>query len=138
MVSGSEVGIEYPMWTDSGIFCFFHRGFVHTVRLTLSAWMEHGPAVVRSQPIARVELSDRSPEEAQPDRVDRCRWRAAPEGARLVEIVSSADNLLPRNLYRKMSGRVRADLTEYSSAEAALVALSDGCLAWARLSPESR
>lgn len=39
----------------------FRRGFVHRVRCPCAAWLEHGPAIVRSQPIERVELSDRKP-----------------------------------------------------------------------------
>jgi uncharacterized protein (TIGR02996 family) len=46
---------------------FFRRGFVWRVHCTLAAWREHGPAVVRAQPIERAELSDRRPWVHAPD-----------------------------------------------------------------------
>ncbi len=39
----------------------WRRGFVHTVRCTCAGWLERGPAIVRQQPVQRVQLSDRKP-----------------------------------------------------------------------------
>lgn len=34
------------------------RGFIHTVRCPLAAWVEHGPAVVAAHPVERVVVTD--------------------------------------------------------------------------------
>lgn len=39
----------------------FRRGFVEKIRCTLDAWLEHGPAIVRAHPVARIGLSDKEP-----------------------------------------------------------------------------
>lgn len=39
----------------------FRRGFVAQVRCPLQAWLDHGHAIVRCQPVERVEISDKEP-----------------------------------------------------------------------------
>lgn len=39
----------------------YRRGFVESVRCTLATFLAHGPAVVRCQPVTRVDVTDRSP-----------------------------------------------------------------------------
>ncbi len=52
-------------WSDYGpgdkiTVLEWRRGFVHRLACTCAAWLEHGPAIVRQQPVQRVELSDKA------------------------------------------------------------------------------
>lgn len=53
-------GLKAPESFTSG-YTIRRRGFVETVRCTCAAWLEHGPAFVRQEPVMRVELVDKSP-----------------------------------------------------------------------------
>src|SRR4051812_27895900 len=57
VAGGGTAGIviERPDWCDT---VWTSRGFIDSVTCPCAAWLAHGPAMVRRQPIARVELSD--------------------------------------------------------------------------------
>lgn len=103
------------------------RGFVAEVRCTCADWMQHGPALVRRQPIERVVLIDCKP------------WQrgAAFEWWRF----DSNDNgvnrsdypcYLPDIIFRHLNKPWSIEWSRYSTEPAALDALSDACLAHAR------
>ncbi len=58
-----------------GIDYHFRRGFVERVSCPCAAWLEHGQAVVRQQPVQRVELSDRRPHVMELEGGDVVAWR---------------------------------------------------------------
>lgn len=48
---------------DLPVKALHHRGFAHTIRCRMSAWLKHGPAICEQHPIERVEISGKSPME---------------------------------------------------------------------------
>ncbi len=48
-------------WADTPADVFFSRGFVSRAACSCKDWLRHGPALVRSHPLERVEISDRKP-----------------------------------------------------------------------------
>ena len=50
-----------PRWEfnlDDFLACKFRRGFIEVVHCTCADWLQHGPAVVRAQPVLEVRLTD--------------------------------------------------------------------------------
>ncbi len=97
------------------------RGFVSRVRLTCAAWMEHGPALVRAHPIERVELLDKRPHHS--DGNPFWFWLRWSPGAGLPD--------LPKELWDVIHAW-KPDTFAWQSEQAAINALSAGCIAWAR------
>jgi uncharacterized protein (TIGR02996 family) len=99
-----------------------NRGFVESISCTCSAWLEHGPAIVRQHPVTKVVLTDKRPYGS--DNYDPGWAWAVEEGSdsppwRLPEVlVSLFDHRPPRFLYRSKS--------------LALDALSAACIVYAR------
>jgi uncharacterized protein (TIGR02996 family) len=102
--------------------CRFRRGFVAEVTLPLSAWMEHGPAMVRAAPLERVWLADR-----KPLRYDGSFFWLRHPG---VTFADDLPYLLPDDLAYVMSAAERRE--GWESEAAAREALSIACLKWAR------
>ncbi len=50
-----------PQWGGEDARFTFRRGFLSAVRCDLASWLEHGRQLVASQPVERVELSDKRP-----------------------------------------------------------------------------
>lgn len=55
-----EVGF---LSADAGAELQFRRGFIKAVTCTAQDWKDHGPAVVACQPVTRVTLSDKRPQD---------------------------------------------------------------------------
>jgi uncharacterized protein (TIGR02996 family) len=113
---------------------FFRRGFVESVRLPLAAWLEHGPALVASCPLARVGVTDREPLDAD-ETLSSLRVQPGWAGWYAWELDDYHDpEDLPEALWRLLPGDpVRVELWKwYPSAADARDALSAACLAFAR------
>lgn len=119
----------------------FRRGFVETVRCPLAAWNAHGPAIVRAHPVQRVELTDR-----KPLRIDsrlgvtpRVGWRVDDGGWATGDAEEDAC-LLPGAIFARLSApENKLTLSaNYPDGEAALLALSDALLTWAKLPEDDR
>jgi uncharacterized protein (TIGR02996 family) len=95
----------------------FRRGFVSEVTLPCAAWEGHGPALVRAAPVERVTLTGKQP--------FMHHWARYPGGAELSYEI-------PPGIYRNLRGRSPALVKPYRDDAAALDALSEACLAWAR------
>ncbi len=109
----------------------FRHGFVAEVCLSQAAWLEHGPALVQACPLEKVTLSDKRPLHYS-DQDGRWGWYGHTPHV-LVEEISHF--WLPGALFALLPGGLRSRSPHgrrYPSAEAALAALSDACLVWAR------
>jgi uncharacterized protein (TIGR02996 family) len=94
-----------------GVPVEFRRGFVEEVRCTLADWLAHGPAVVRCQPVTRVDVTDRKP--TYNSRVYLGRpawgwWDKSQYTSRARGQSSDAEDL-PENVWRQLPGRIRDD-----------------------------
>lgn len=129
---GESTGVTIP--TDAGdIGQVFRRGLVARVRCPLAAWLLHGPALAASQPLTRVELSDRRP--AQGGAGGRWVWfhedvQAGLGAARDMTI------RLPGAILGLLGGFDNGGISPhrvrfYNSRDEADDALSDALLAWA-------
>ena len=108
---------------------YFERGFVYKVRLSCQEWMQHGPALVRRQPIERVVLVDRKPY-----------YNAA--GAWIWVMTEGLGHpesaALPKPLYKSLYGfsdvisYIRGYRAAYHTESSALDALSAAALLYAR------
>ncbi len=113
----------------------FRRGFVHTVRCPCAAWLEHGPAVVRCQPVQRVELSNRK--SAWGDRLPHpsgwLRRLEFPSGQRQPD---ELPDILFDRLEEGPRGRfLNANWFDCEDEATAINALSAACLRYAREQP---
>ena len=127
-VYGIEVSTCRMKW--KGIDAIPTRGFISAITCTMSDFLSHGPAIVASQPIERVDISDKRPlplEEASgPDRNDVYWWQAGmfPEDESNLPIeISSA--------MHDMTG-IGFSYQSFPTESAAREALSKACLQWAR------
>ncbi len=112
----------------------WRRGFVHVVRCTCAAWLEHGPAIVRCQPVQRVELSDKSPIEYLSGLIGKFYWRWFDGSRRNDDNPSDQDaDELPGVLWQAMVAEVKD--WEFNTEAAAIDALSAACLRWAKEQP---
>jgi uncharacterized protein (TIGR02996 family) len=121
----------FPAWAESWQW---RRGFVEKVACTLDAWLAHGPALARAQPVGEVRLTDKRPL----TRADCYVWYA-PLGE-----PQRHPHWLPFRLARRLSGgrrAVRAPVgghawTRFYDAEAeALADLSQAAIALAKGTP---
>lgn len=109
----------------------WRRGFVESVKLPLTYWLKRGPALVRLQPLTRVEISDRRPFPA----ANSWGWFSS----NAFTEADVAAHTLPAALYAclqqvvpKLFGSV---YTAYPAQQVAVDTLSAACLAWARKEP---
>jgi uncharacterized protein (TIGR02996 family) len=116
-------GMPFGNWVTD-----FRRGFVAEVTLPLSAWLEHGPALVRAAPLERVTLADR-----QPSRWYRLGWGEWYWVRQAGPTLHVPDRLPPELCDLLSTGRVDEDgVMTYLSRERAEESLSAACLKWAR------
>lgn len=119
-----------------GWHCRWSRGFVSLVSCRLEDWLAHGPAVAKAHPLQRVELTDREPSDGHPvGQEDRERWGSgwgwwpvsdAEPTQEADEIPEPLWDLLPEPAGRNSFWKA------YPSTQAAIDALSDACVRWAR------
>jgi len=113
------------------------KGFPWLVRLPLAAWQEHGPALVRSHPITRVELSDREP----------CKylvtggygWSTDRPSRHDLSVGGTA--ALPHAVYVKITDyawSLGASVKVFESEKGAVDGASAACLAWAKAEAKRR
>jgi uncharacterized protein (TIGR02996 family) len=117
----------------------WRRGFARSVALACAGWLAHGPALVRAQPVEVVRLTDKGPTEYAPgggpsywrwfdgSRGSGRRYEDAPAGM-------TADELPGRlwEAYRRLAAARGLTWEHPAGAAAALDALSEVCLSWAR------
>lgn len=109
--------------TDAGqVRQFFRNGFVEFVKCPESAWLASGAEIVRQHPITKVVLTDKEP--AQDGSATPWDWwyseGVSAESARIAWIAGEKDlidKLIP---------------SSFKTREAALAALSDVAITWAR------
>ncbi len=107
----------------------YYRGFILRVRCACAAWLEQGLAVVRCQPVQRVELSDKKPTEYVAMGGSYWRWF---DGSRRDEPNppdQDADEL-PAVLWQAMCDEFT--VWEFLTEADAQGALSAACLRYAR------
>jgi uncharacterized protein (TIGR02996 family) len=102
----------------------YRRGFVAEVTLPCSAWLRHGPALVRAAPLQVVRLSDREPGENGSATVFF--WR------RWTEPLPAFPSDVPDAIFRLLEPVTVNHFATFPSRDAALDALSVSCLAFAR------
>lgn len=107
------------------------RGFLHTIRCPLAAWLEHGKAIAAAHPVERWELSDRRPEEIQRRGFKDVTWYYDTMG-------EGDEHCLPHDVFDLLSGQAEDSCAEryhwkdYREKEAALDALSAALVALSR------
>lgn len=121
--------VPKPLWAFNADHWDWSRGFVHTVRLPLQTWLDHGRAICAAHPVEVVEISDAEPLysglDLPPD-------RPMPEGF-YVWVKESVSQFVGR-----MNWEVPSELWidelggSFHSEEGALAALSRAALAFAR------
>lgn len=120
-------GEEYVPPAGSGMVWAYRRGFVEEVECPLRAWLEHGPALARRQPVERVVVTDANP-------VDHLRpgewwwWltNGPAESHTGCDIPSYLWACLRKPPVRHYWGR------RYNSEREAVDDLSAACLEWAK------
>jgi uncharacterized protein (TIGR02996 family) len=131
---------QWP-WREHTVHCPDHvedctvgGGFVEAVRLPLSAWMAHGPALTRAHPLTRVELSDRGPGRRRADGMGATQawewrlWHGSWDG---IGSAPQKPCWLPL-CFKNDTPEWAGDYALFPSPEAARDGLSDLCLSWAR------
>lgn len=118
----------------------FRRGFLASIECDLADWLHHGPALVREHPLERVAIRDREPLALSGGGPNDpwhgwCAW--CDESLVLLgfEDDEPGPYKLPRWLFRLVKGKgidSNPFDTYHDSLDAALTALSNACLAWAR------
>lgn len=109
----------------------WRRGFVESVKLPLTYWLNRGPALVRLQPLTRVEISDRRPFPV----ANSWRWfssNAFTEASVAAHTLPAALHACLQQVVPKLFGSV---YTAYPAQQVAVDTLSAACLAWARKEP---
>jgi uncharacterized protein (TIGR02996 family) len=113
----------------------FGRGFIESVRCPLAVWMKDGNAILAAHPVRRVELSDREP--------DFYEYTTDTPGSRDYGWMMGASrddqraSCVPKTIYRLLLQETAATgkrpwAKRHSTRQAAIDALSDACLAYAR------
>lgn len=102
---------DMPDSIDGSWTVQIHRGFIRFVRCTCQSWLTHGPAIVRCQPIERVEITD---------------MPIYPSGGNSTYYVGGLGQF-PQKFWR--------ELDSLPTRHAAANALSDVALAWAKAQP---
>lgn len=127
-------GPDHVPPAGSGMTWSYRRGFVAEVTCPLAAWLRHGPALVRRQPVERVEVVDVSPVDFL--RPDGWWWwtderiELRPPGCHLpLPLWRCLETPPPTSWHRGRS---------YASERAALADLSGACLRWAIKEEEER
>lgn len=108
----------------------FRRGFVEHVELSLSDWLDYGPALVQATPLLEVRITDREPA----DRVSvNGMWYWFRENRNALGDWRD-ENHLPDAIFNLLLGGDDPDTIglPYSTSGLASVCLSRACLAWAR------
>jgi len=100
----------------------FQRGFIHTVRCTIADWIEYGSKIIATNPVERVEVSDRKP--LRSFITSKFYWN-----------YSSGNVERPFIVPYKIWNLVHANEEEYgfTSRELAINALSDALIAYAKI-----
>lgn len=99
------------------------RGFVSTVKLPMQAWLDHGKALVRYQPITRVLLSDKEPEQYPNGGLWHWQWqRSGGDGYDQSAVIDE-------QLYDWV---ISVGIHQCVTKQAAIDALSTACLRYAR------
>lgn len=116
-----------PISTER-IVTTWHRGFIDSIECTEAAWREHGSAVMRQHPVTRVVLVDKRPNY-------QVEWSyywfsAKAQGGKLIAQHDLADYLF--DLLANSTADTPYD-RGYPTPKAALDALSDAAVLWARL-----
>jgi uncharacterized protein (TIGR02996 family) len=111
----------------------FRRGFVESVRVPLAAWLEHGPALVASCPLARVDLADRAPFSPAPPAGGTRVWDWFSTYFPVDE-TAPGPAVLPDRVFALLAPGPRKTRygKEYDSREGALADASAALLAFAR------
>ena len=126
---------------DSRWSCYLvRRGFIDEVHCVCAEWLQHGPAIVAEQPVARVMLTDKRPLTGVKE-PQMYRWTATEE----LDQPSIIWNLPLELFLALLAGPYRSPvrdasnnrassfyIQDYASEAAALSALSDAALAWAK------
>jgi uncharacterized protein (TIGR02996 family) len=121
---------DHVMWRP--LERMFRRGFVARLECTLANWLEHGPEVVRRQPVEQVTLSDRRAERTWPG--GRFLWHFTYGATPWQRPEAPEYSYLPAAFFPHLPGRgLDARFTSHASQEEAQTALSAACLAWARV-----
>ena len=103
-----------------------HNHITGTLRVTLTAWLKHGPTWVRGGLVNRVELTDK-----EPRFTDRCgyRWYRS-EAIDSCESTPHSIGVLYAHLPQAQAGSM------FYKFDGAKDALSEAALAWAKEQPE--
>lgn len=114
----------------------FRRGFVDEVRCRCEDWIQHGPAIVRQQPVRVVRLAGQEPYDAtrqgSPWSVAPWRWSLQRYGLNGRPTLT-ARWLVPNPLAGGLTGRTANGWDwYYATRQDALDDLSDACLKWAK------
>lgn len=112
-------GMWYFDYIGGNLFCI-NRGFVKEIHCTLNRWLWHGRAIVATNPIERVEVSDREPMED----ASLFFWNYTNNA------YFDSPFIIPREVHRLL----KSDLQHrhiFTSREQAINALSDALIAWA-------
>jgi hypothetical protein len=103
--------------------CTFRRGFVESVVCTAQAWLAYGREMVKAAPLREVRLSDKKPWRILDDRFSWLQDDDNPAG-------------IPPTLFAFLKGDGclpdRDGSCFYATEQAALKAMSDACLRYAR------
>jgi uncharacterized protein (TIGR02996 family) len=125
---------------DNKSCSLIRRGFADEVRCTLADWMKHGPAIVRTQPVTRVVLTDVVPwpSSRAEDRVvlwDKRSFREEQLG-REEDITLTRSGIIDNDIYQFLRDGVSypsdKGLMKYETSQIALDDLSQACLTWAK------
>jgi len=135
-------GVRLPGFTST-----YSRGFVCSVTCTCSDWLQHGPAIVRQQPVQEVTLSDKEPfQMGQLGAAERHRLSGSQEPFTGPESNNPELDMyywlfsarwgqqffIPEPLQQYLI-RLRKQLPrEYHSRVAAIEIMSAACLQWAK------
>lgn len=107
--------------TDAGqVRQFFRNGFVEFVKCPESAWLASGAEIVRQHPITKVVLTDKEPDRQSPDN-DLYQWS-----------VYATETAFSLNWLQGEGDLEKIGAMWHHGREAALTALSDVAIAWAR------
>jgi uncharacterized protein (TIGR02996 family) len=116
----------------------YMRGFIKCVTISSSNWMKFGPRLIRNHPIQVVKLINKTPPNRSVIGIPLFTWfigsdKSEWEGNPHIIPRSIFEYLMPSNLRYTLDFRY-PDL-KFSSREAAEIALSDACIAWALAQP---
>lgn len=112
---------------EDGSRLVWHRGFVALAVCALAEWQQHGPALCATQPVTAVHLTDKRPVQVALTEGTVGWWREC-------SVSGDPPEVLPAWLFDVIMERydVKASFKYYGSLQAALDAMSDAALLWAR------